>query len=172
MQLLQGQAYFDVTKQEAPFIVESREGMRTIVLGTKFTVMADSVAGYLQVAVKTGKVRVDRQQNTIATLLPGDGVFYDIAKARVQTIHTDPGIIGEWTGGEVRLAEAGFAEMASLIRQLYGITVKAGNASVQRNQYNLPVKYGTDPRQLIEVICLVNGNLPEWRQDSSAVIIR
>ena len=172
VQLLQGQAYFDVTKQETPFIIESREGMRTIVLGTTFTVMADSVAGYLQVAVKTGKVRVERQQHPIATLLPGDGMFYDIAKAQARTMHTGPGSIGEWTSGEVRLTEAGFAEMASLMQQLYGITVKAGSTSVQRNQYSLPVKYGTDPRQLIEVICLVNGNLPEWRRDSSAVIIR
>lgn len=172
VQLLQGQAYFDVTKQEAPFIVESHEGMQTIVLGTTFTVMADSVAGHLQVAVKTGKVRVNRQQNAIATLLPGDGVFYDIAKARTRTIHTDPGSIGEWTSGEVRLSAAGFAEMASLMQQLYGITVIAGNASVQHNQYNLPVKYGTDPRPLMEVICMVNGNRAEWRKDSTSVIIR
>ncbi|MRG44596.1 hypothetical protein GFS24_05700 [Chitinophaga sp. SYP-B3965] len=172
VQLLQGQAYFDVAKQEAPFIVESPEGMQTIVLGTAFTVMADSVAGHLQVAVKAGKVRVDRQQHAIAILLPGDGVFYDIAKARTQTMHTDPGSIGEWTSGEVRLSAASFAEMASLMQQLYGITVIAGNTPVQHNQYSLPVKYGTDPRPLMEVMCMVNGNRAEWRKDSTAVIIR
>ncbi|WP_343306740.1 FecR domain-containing protein [Chitinophaga niabensis] len=170
VQLLQGQAYFDVTKQEAPFIVESREGMQTIVLGTTFTVMTDSIANHFQVAVKTGKVRVERQQNTIATLLPGDGVFYDFTKSK--TTHTDPGGIGEWTSGEVRLSEASFAEMANLVKQLYGITVIAGDAAVQHNQYNLPVKYGTDLRPLMEVICMVNGNRAEWRKDSTAVIIR
>lgn len=172
VQLLQGQAYFDVTKQETPFIVESREGMQTIVLGTSFTVMADSVAGHLQVAVKTGKVRVDRQQRAVATLLPGDGMFYDVAKGLARTTHTDPGSIGEWTGGEVRLSGASFAEMAGLMQQLYGITVTAGNAAVQHNQYSLPVKYGTDLRPLMEVICMVNGNHAEWRKDSTAVIIR
>lgn len=172
VQLLQGQAYFSVTKQEVPFIVESCEGMQAVVLGTTFTVMADSVAGHFQVAVKTGKVRVDREQNAIVTLLPGDGVFYDIAKARARTMHTDPRSIGEWTRGEVRLSEASFAEMASLMQQLYGITVIAGDASVQHNQYNLPVKYGTDPRPLMDVICMVNGNRAEWRKDSTAVIIR
>ncbi|MGN7721992.1 FecR family protein [Chitinophaga sp. 22620] len=172
VQLLQGQAYFDVAKQETPFIVESSEGMQTIVLGTTFTVMTDSVAGHLQVAVKTGKVRVDRQQKAIATLLPGDGVFYDIANARTRTMHTDPGNIGEWTGGEVRLSGASFAEMAGLMQQLYGITVIAGGAAVRHNQYNLPVKYGTDPQPLIEVICMVNGNRAEWQKDSTEVIIR
>lgn len=168
VQLLQGQAYFDVIKQEAPFIVESREGMQTIVLGTTFTVMTDSIAGRFQVAVKTGKVRVERQQHAIATLLPGEGVFYDFTK--VKTTHTDPGSIGKWTSGEVRLSEASFAEMANLINQLYGITVIAGQTSVQHNQYNLPVKYGTDLRPLMEVICMVNGNRAEWRKDT--VIIR
>lgn len=170
VQLLQGQAYFDITKQEAPFIVESREGMQTIVLGTTFTVMADSIAGHFQVAVKTGKVKINRQQHAVATLLPGDGVFYDIARAKAKTTHTDPGSIGEWTSGEVRLSEASFAEMANLIKQLYGITVIAGQTSVQHNQYNLPVKYGTAPRPLMEVICMVNGNHAEWRKDT--VIIR
>ena len=172
VQLLQGQVYFEVTKQKAPFIVESRDGMQTIVLGTTFTVMADSVARHFRVAVKTGKVRVDRQQQAIATLLPGDGVFYDIAKARVQAIHADPAKVGDWTSGEVRLSNAGFAEMAKLLQQLYGITVIAGNASVRHNQYSLPVRYGTDLRPLLEVICMVNGNRAEWREDSTAVIIR
>ncbi|QEH40721.1 FecR family protein [Chitinophaga sp. XS-30] len=171
VQLLQGQAYFDVAKQEAPFIVESRNGMQTIVLGTSFTVMTDSVTRHLQVAVKTGKVRIDRQQKAIATLLPGDRVFYDIAKARARTMHTDPGKIGEWTSGEVRLSQASFAEMAGLMQQLYGITVIAGDSSVQQNQYSLPVKYGTAARPLLEVICIVNGNRAEWRKDSMAVII-
>lgn len=172
VQLLQGQAYFDVAKHEAPFIVESHDGLQTIVLGTSFTVMADSAARHLQVAVKTGKVRIARRQQAIATLLPGDGVFYDIAQARVRTMHTDPRKIGEWTGGEVRLSEAGFAEMAGLMQQLYGITVIAGNTSVQHNQYSLPVRYGTDLQPLLEVICMMNGNRAEWRKDSMVVIIR
>lgn len=172
IQLLQGQAYFDVTRQEAPFIVESREGMQTIVLGTSFTVMADSVAGQLQVAVKTGKVRVDRQQKAIVTLLPGDGVFYDITHAQVRHTHIDPEHIGEWTSGFARLSDASFSEMALLMQQLYGIRVKAGNTSVQHHQYSLPVKYGTEAQQLVEVICMINGNRAEWSKDSSAVIIR
>lgn len=171
VQLLQGQAYFDVIKQKTPFIVKSCEGMQTSVLGTSFTVTADSVAGVLQVAVKSGKVRVDRQQKAIATLLPGDEVFYDITNGRARTKYTDPASIGEWTSGEVRLSEAGFAEMASLMKQLYGIIVIAGDASVQQNQYSLPIKYGTNLRPLLEVICMVNGNRAEWRKDSTAVII-
>jgi ferric-dicitrate binding protein FerR (iron transport regulator) len=171
--LQQGEAFFQVTHNaQQPFIVQSSEGMQTTVLGTSFTVTTDSLARHVQVAVKTGKVRVGRQQTTIATLLPGDAVNYTISSNTTQLSKTPVDAIGLWTTGEIRLSQASFKEMASLMQQLYGIKVVAGNPAIGRNLYSLPIKYGTDPNNLIEVISAINGNRAKWQPgDSTRVTI-
>lgn len=171
--LQQGEAFFHVTHNtQQPFIVQSGEGMQTTVLGTSFTVTTDSLARHMQVAVKTGKVRVGRQQAIIATLLPGDAVNYNIGSNTTQLSKTPVDVIGMWTTGEIRLSQASFREMAAIMQQLYGLKVVAGNPAISRNLYSLPIKYGTDPRHLIEVISAVNGNRAKWQPgDSTRVII-
>lgn len=170
--LQQGEAFFQVTHNtQQPFIVQNTDSIQTTVLGTSFTVTTDSLAPYMQVAVKTGKVRVGRNLATIATLLPGDQVNYNTGKNNTQLSHVSPETIGSWTTGEIRLSQADFNTMASLIQKLYGIKAVAGNATVSRNLYSLPVKYGTDPRKLLEVICAINGNHAEWKKGDSTQII-
>lgn len=171
--LQQGEAFFQVTyNAQQPFIVQNTDGIQTTVLGTSFTVTTDSLTRHMQVAVKTGKVRVGKEQATIATLLPGDAVNYNTDSNIAQLSKTPVDAIGIWTTGEIRLAQAGFREMAALMQQLYGISVVPGNPAVSRNLYSLSIKYGTDPHKLIEVISAINGNHAGWQPgDSTRVII-
>ncbi len=60
--LQQGEAFFQVTHNaQQPFIVQNSDGIQTTVLGTSFTMTTDSLDRYMQVAVKTGKVKVGRK---------------------------------------------------------------------------------------------------------------
>lgn len=171
--LKQGEAFFRVTHNaQQPFIVQNSDSIQTTVLGTSFAVSTDSSTRHMQVAVKTGKVKVGRKDATIATLLPGDQVNYNSNNNNTELSHITADDIGTWTKGEIRLSQAGFTTMASLVQQLYGIKVVAGSPAVSRNLYNLPIRYGTDPCKLIEVICAVNGNYAEWNKaDSTRIII-
>lgn len=170
--LQQGEAFFQVAHNaEQPFIVQNSDGIQTTVLGTSFTISTDSLHRYMKVAVKTGKVKVGREDTTIATLMPGDQVSYNSSNNNTEISHITTDGIGAWTAGEIRLSQADFTAMASIIQQLYGIKVVAGSPAVSRNQYSLPIKYGTDARKLMEVICAVNGNHAEWKNSDSACII-
>jgi transmembrane sensor len=170
--LQQGEAFFEVANNpQQPFIVQNSDGIQTTVLGTSFAVTTDSLNRYIQVAVKTGKVKLGRKDTTIASLLPGDQVKYTISNNNTQLSHITKDGIGAWTAGEIRLSQADFTVMASIIQQLYGIKVVAGSPAVSRNLYSLPIKYGTDPRKLVEVICAVNGNHAEWKKNDSTIII-
>lgn len=171
--LQQGQAFFEVTPDtRRPFIVESRQGMQTRVLGTSFIVHTDSANARVHVAVRTGKVSINWQDKTIATLLPGEQVFYDPSQPAAQLSRMDAAAIGGWTSGEVRLEQADFATMAATMQRMYGIAIAAGNADAGRNLYSLTIHYGKDPQRLVEVISAVNGSRSEWKnRDSTSVII-
>ncbi|MET3878037.1 FecR domain-containing protein [Chitinophaga sp. OAE865] len=171
--LQEGQAFFDVTPDtRRPFIVENKQGIQTRVLGTSFAVRADSSIARIYVAVKSGKVSVNWQDKEIATLLPGEQLSYDPSEPAAQLSRMDAAVIGEWTGGEVRLAQADFATMAAAMQRMYGIVITAANAGVSRNLYSLTIRYGKNPQKLVEVISAVNGNRCEWNnRDSTSVII-
>lgn len=171
--LKQGEAFFQVTHNaQQAFIVQNNDSIQTTVLGTSFTVRTDSFSQHMQVVVRTGKVKVGRNEATIAALMPGDQVNYNISDNSTKLTHVTVNDIGAWTSGEIRLSQADFTMMASLLQQLYGIKVAAGSPAVSRNLYSLPIKYGTDLRKLIEVICAVNGNYAEWiKGDSTRIII-
>lgn len=171
--LQEGQAFFDVTPDtHRPFIVESKQGIQTRVLGTSFAVRTDSGITRVYVAVRSGKVSINWQDKEIVTLLPGEQVSYDPSKPVVQLSRMDAAVIGEWTSGEVRLVQADFATMAAAMQRMYGIVITAANAGVNRNLYSLTIRYGKDPQKLVEVISAVNGNRCEWKNhDSTSVII-
>jgi ferric-dicitrate binding protein FerR (iron transport regulator) len=171
--LQEGQAFFDVTPDtRRPFIVENSQGVQTRVLGTSFTVRTDSSIARVYVAVKSGKVSVNWQEKTIATLLPGEQVSYDPSKSITQLSRMNAAAVGEWTSGEVRLSQADFATMAAAMQRMYGIVITAANADVNRNLYSLTIRYGKDPKKLVEVLTAVNGNRCEWKNsDSTSVII-
>lgn len=171
--LEEGQAFFDVTPDtHRPFIVESKQGIQTRVLGTSFAVRTDSSTARVYVAVKTGKVSVNWENKKIATLQPGEQVSYDPSKPAAQLSRMDTAAIGEWTSGEVRLVQADFATMAAAMQRMYGIVITAANAGVNRNLYSLTIRYGKAPQKLVEVISAINGNRCEWKNhDSTSVII-
>lgn len=170
--LQQGQAFFAVTRDtERPFIVENKQGVQTRVLGTSFSVTTDSSDATVQVAVKTGKVRVDVQEKTVASLLPGDQVDYDIRQSKAQLRRVDPAAIGRWTSGEVKLVQADFAAMAAIMQELYGIKIIPGNAAVRHNLYSLTIRYGADAPKLVEVIGGINGNRCEWKNADHTLVV-
>jgi ferric-dicitrate binding protein FerR (iron transport regulator) len=169
--LLQGQAFFAVTTDaERPFIVESQQHVQTRVLGTSFSVSTDSSDATVRVAVATGKVRVDREEKPVATLVPGDQVNYDIRASKAQLSKIDLASINGWTKGEVKLKQADFASMAATMKTMYGIEVMPGNTAVRQNLYSLTIRYGADVRKLMEVIGGINRNHCEWSKTDSTVV--
>lgn len=157
--LQQGQAFFEVSHNAAkPFIVESSNGIQTRVLGTSFSVRSSDNAAGVQVAVKTGKVKMEEEGNTIATLLPGDQVYYNTIRSVIRKTRVAPDNINVWTKGEIKLQQADFTEMATTMQQLYGLTIVADNPAINRNRYSLTIRYHSDPEKLLEVISRINSN--------------
>jgi len=170
--LEQGQAFFDVTHDiEHPFIVSSRQGVQTTVLGTSFTVRVDSNAANIQVAVKTGKVSVEQASHPLAVLMPGDQVDYDVQQSRAAVSKTDTATISQWTSGKIVFTQASFAAIAATMQQLYGLQVIAGNTTIPRNRYSLTIRYEADPVKLLEVISAINGNRYEWKNSTHTIAV-
>lgn len=113
VELIEGDALFEVTHNTAqPFVVLT-EQTETRVLGTVFTVERDSEE--VRIAVKQGKVRVGSPLPMLATQLDdggarvitlGQGVTADMNGSASEIMQVDIDTIGSWTQGRITYENA------------------------------------------------------------------
>ena len=127
LDLLRGEAYFEVTKDPArPFVV--RAGLAHVrAVGTKFSVRRDVNA--TEVVVTEGKVQVVREgaasmvgpDSGPIVLTPGDSAKIVAAEPAVQVASIDVARATAWTAGNVEFDEA---TLADVIRDVNRYTSK------------------------------------------------
>jgi len=116
---LQGEAFFEVKRDEyRPFIVKTR-GVNTTVLGTSFNVNARK-NDVVKVAVVTGKVSVEQGQEKVV-LTPGDMAIVD-EKVGKTTYDFDEEV--GWKNGVLVLRANEFMEVIDDIEQWYGVDIE------------------------------------------------
>lgn len=143
---LEGEAYFEVTKnKEKPFVIYTAN-IRTQVLGTTFKVNAFKNSPIL-VAVTSGKVRVDRvtgdKTEELAVLLPGEQVAYT-PQAGVQRSTFNVENIKNWKQGQLVFDGTPLSELAQQISRWY----------------NVSITIKSEPLKQIPITVTLDGNMP------------
>lgn len=130
---LEGEAYFEVTKNKTkPFSVESH-GIRVNVLGTKFNVqnyLDDNIAS---VSLMEGKVLLDNKFNSCQQmeLEPGERAEFDkktgiLNKKKYDHIQNDK----LWIEGYLIFDETPLSEVVRLLSRSYGVHISINNADM------------------------------------------
>jgi ferric-dicitrate binding protein FerR (iron transport regulator) len=129
---LKGEAFFEVVKDEnRPFVVHS-SGYNTIVHGTSFVVRSSDERNQLTVALKTGSVSVEKDQQASAEderimLKPGEKVLIDLERNSGEI-----GLINEfesfgWTEGILYFSESPFEEVLRKLERWYDVDITLDN---------------------------------------------
>ncbi len=91
LRLMRGRAFFDVAhREDQSFIVRGLRGMEVKVLGTSFDIEQATGSKRFTVRVSTGKVRVSRAQQLLATLVRGQVIKYDCGENKFLSIKEVP----------------------------------------------------------------------------------
>lgn len=119
---LNGEGFFEVTKDKTkPFSVLAN-GIKTTVLGTKFNVMAYKNHPTIEVALLEGKVEVQTAAGRDKLMLsPSEMATFNIQRSsliRSSFIEKD---ITAWTKGIVIFNKASFETIALKLKDIYGI---------------------------------------------------
>ena len=141
--ILEGEAFFDVTKnKEKPFIIKS--GKITItVLGTSFNVNAYPDSDQIQVSVVTGKVKVesDGKKTDVETVFldPNKKAIYEKANG---SLTTSSFLIEEdlaWKRGVVIFKNADADDVIQKLEEWYGVKIEIENKSSKK--WDLSAKF-------------------------------
>ncbi|MBS1565310.1 MAG: FecR domain-containing protein, partial [Bacteroidetes bacterium] len=120
--LVDGEAFFDVATDAAhPFIVQS-DDLTTTVLGTSFVVSAYKALHNVNVGVVSGKVRVNSGGNMLSELTKNEELLYDKGRRHFRKTALDESMTA-WMDGRLLLNDLSFGEMNAIVRKNFGIDV-------------------------------------------------
>lgn len=123
--ILEGEAFFEIAKNESkPFIIHTGD-VQTTVKGTSFNVNAFPETGQVVVAVVTGVVEVlnENKTSTINTLLltPNEIAFYNKSNSELKkSIDYDKNILA-WKDDKLVFSSAQFNEIVLTLERWYGV---------------------------------------------------
>ncbi|WP_159517980.1 FecR family protein [Sunxiuqinia indica] len=150
---LDGEAFFDVVKDDMPFIVSTNYG-NIKVMGTAFNVKAyqDEV---FQTTLVRGAVEVERSSGNSIILKPGQQSYLDdknqLAKKSVNTE-----VFTSWREGRLIFYKEPFVEMAKRLERWYNVKIEVNNKNIENLRFTGTIEMET----LSEVMELIQRTMP------------
>ncbi|HJT73288.1 MAG TPA: FecR domain-containing protein, partial [Chitinophaga sp.] len=145
---LSGQGTFDVVSNEAqPFIVHTGK-VQTVVLGTSFDVRAYPDDKELQVAVLSGKVRIEKKTDSLNEILAA-GVTQNqvLTYNEKQNSHRLKACKAEeiagWRNNSFFFEQASLDEIAQLLERQYNVHIILNGTTKRSCRYTLQLKNET-----------------------------
>ncbi|WP_207531716.1 FecR family protein [Desertivirga arenae] len=142
VELLEGEAYFDVAHDETkPFIVIS-DKTRTQVLGTAFNIRAYRSFTDIKITVTRGKVGVcktDKNERPVSgaeLLLPNEQLQINRNTGDQKKVYTDGNEILGWTQGKLIFNNERLTDVSTLLENTYGVQFKFANESIGRIRFS------------------------------------
>lgn len=158
LELLEGEAFFDVQKDNArPFIVKAG-GLETKVLGTSFNIQAYRNRPSIQVWVQSGRVQVSDSIQVLTELSKGKRLQWETGDGHFQidSLHWKQAMA--WQQGVLLLESASFTELAFELKEIYGVTLVTNNADIRSLHYDAKFFiYKTSVNDIIATLAEVHG---------------
>jgi transmembrane sensor len=163
---LEGEAWFEVNRDEDyPFEIST--GNSTVkVLGTSFNLSAYPAENYVEVVLQNGKVEfMDDKGNEKVTMLPSERLVYQ--NGNISKSVTDPAKYNAWTEGMLIFRGDPMAEVARRIERWYNVKVELADKEIENYSFRAtfeddkleevlrllsmtsPIRYHITPRKLL-----------------------
>ncbi len=122
---LNGEAYFDVMRdEEVPFIVNT-SNLSTKVLGTQFNVVAYSDENTEEIILKEGRVEVYSDQgDKLETLQPNQNLVLNTQTKKYSTKLVDASQYISWTEGKLVFRNENMLQLANRLGRWYNVEVE------------------------------------------------
>ncbi|MDB5029371.1 FecR domain-containing protein [Mucilaginibacter sp.] len=147
--LLQGEAFFQVSKDKTrPFIIKTGK-IYTRVVGTSFNINAYADENSVSIAVATGKVQVEKEDVGDKTLIGKNLthnhlLVYDLKKDTYRQTLADADTLSAWKTNKLVFSQAPITQIAHVLERNYNISVvligqprKPGLYTVTFDNYSL-----------------------------------
>jgi ferric-dicitrate binding protein FerR (iron transport regulator) len=171
---LKGEAFFEVTKNGQPFIVDV-EDVSVEVLGTKFNVMAYANEESIQTTLVSGKVKVavkgdDNNSVESIYLEPGKQASWNKLSGVLDCKEVETDLYTSWVNGYFRFEDQRLEDLMRTISRWYDVKVFYQNPDLKDKRLTGKLYRFEDFSVLANMIEKISG--AEVNENDKAVVIR
>lgn len=127
---IEGEAFFDVTKNGTPFKVQFKN-KEVEVLGTQFNVLAYNTESLSQITLVEGAVAINNSLgSTIATLRPAEQITIDEISQKASIRNVETNFYTSWIDGKIIFDDEKFSEIAKKLERWYNVDIQLKETSI------------------------------------------
>ena len=155
IEMVDGEVFFDVKKDDQhPFVIESG-GLTTTVLGTSFNISAYKALNNISIGVVSGKLSVV-SPSLQSILEKQQELVYNKNTQSYKTMALDESLTA-WQEGRVVLNDLSFDEMAAITKKNFGIDLVTQDETVRNTRYTTELLTTMSPMEAAEVLAAIHN---------------
>jgi len=164
-----GEAFFDI-KHDAnhPFVVKVSE-LDVEVYGTSFNIRSYKNLEHITVSVSTGKVGVLKKGKVLSMLSPDNQLKYVTASGAYTNMRVLANHIQSWRTGFTYLSDADFNELSVIVKNLFGLTLKASSKKINSYHFTCRVNHTINTHDLLSMISALHNT--HYRKEGNEVVL-
>jgi len=169
---IDGEAWFDVTKNEKkPFVVHT-PFYDVNVLGTQFNVKAYKTDAEIVTTLEEGSVQIASSENfkmaENKTLCPGEQIVYNSVKNAIQVKKVETRMFTAWKDNKLIFINMNLKELIVILERKYGVDIQVTNDLILDYHYDGTIKNET----ILEVLDLLKETLPiKYKIEGQTILI-
>jgi Fe2+-dicitrate sensor, membrane component len=148
---LKGEGFFQVTKNKKKQFVVHVSDLEVKVFGTSFNVKKYITDPEVEVGLQTGSVALEKEENPLVKLVPGEIAYYNKQKKTIRVAKTDMNIVSAWTNNELVFDNKPFSEVAKYMERWYGVNIDLDTSLSKNHSYTFRIKTES-LREMLELI--------------------
>jgi len=168
---LEGEAFFDISKDEQRQFVVHAGNTSTAVLGTAFNIAAYEPDADIIVSVMRGKVQVADAALTSGILTPGHQIHYK--PATKEMLHETIAITetAPWVEGKLVFDEMPMAQITAALARWYHVTFEYDNEQLKYCRYTATFNKAMSLPELLNLFSQINNITYKINQDGTKVML-
>ena len=167
---LSGEAYFSVTKNSTPFIVETSNQNHVKVLGTKFNLMAYPDDILYQATLIEGEIAIfDNQNRELTRLSPGEQYSYDVEKNKdiVKSVNTN--LYDSWKNGIYIFDHETLEDLSNKLERIFDVKIEIKNNTIRNYKFTGTISRNVPFEQILKIIQISAPIKYEFKETNGAI---
>lgn len=118
-----GEGFFEVAKSRNPFIIQTQNGLKLKVLGTKFNLKAYSEDNSIKTTLIEGKVELNSPDNKTLSLAPGQIASYNVSTKELSYTNGQAYQDFGWLNNKLYLDNMSLQEVCTILERCYDVKI-------------------------------------------------
>lgn len=150
---LNGEAFFEVAKdQKRPFRVEVN-GQQIEVLGTSFNVRAYDNSNLIETTLETGQIQLHTGSQT-TLLKPGEQSLFNKSEKQLIISKVNPITFSSWKDGRYEFQNEDLLEVFKVVERWYDVEITADETYFNGMRFSGVIKRNKDARHFLDLLNL------------------